>query len=126
MGCLKRFATCCGLALASACSAVPPPAQAPTQPPVRSPVANPALLVLDGASVAMTFTSGPRSLASGRRGQGLFTSTYDAAANTFGPDAVLSHTSTTLTFRTATTTCTLAPEGMVTCEDGSRGAWNAV
>ena len=74
----------------------------------------------------MTFTSGPRSLVSGRRGQGLFTSTYDASAGTFDGAPVLSHTPTTLSFRTDTTTCTLAPEGVVTCEDGSRGAWNAV
>ena len=123
---MKRFAACCGLALVSACSAAPPPVQGSVQAPGRTAVANPALLVRDGASVAMTFTSGPGSTRQGRRGQGLFTNTYRAATNTFGPAQVLSHTPTTLTFRTQTTTCTLAPEGVVTCEDGSRGAWNAV
>ena len=85
-----------------------------------------ALLLRDGATVAMTFQGGPAATARGERGPGLFTSTYRASSNTFGAALVTSHRPDALTFRTRSTSCTLAPEGVVTCADGSRGAWNAV
>lgn len=106
----------------AACSTGP---TAPSAPTVASrPGA--ALLLRDGATVAMTFQSGPGATAPGERGPGLFTNTYRASSGTFGPATVTSHRPDTLTFRTRSTSCTLAPEGVVTCADGSRGAWNAV
>ena len=76
--------------------------------------------------MAMTFQSGPGSTARGERGPGLFTNTYRASSNTFGPAPVTSHTPDALTFRTRSTTCTLRAGGTVACADGTQGIWNAV
>ena len=118
---LRRAVIGGGLTLVVGCSSTAPVGNAGGS---LSPGA--ALLLRDNATVAMTFQSGPGSTAQGRRGRGLFTNTYRATTNTFGPAEVLSHTPSALTFRTSSTTCTLATEGVVTCRDGSRGSWNAV
>ena len=109
--------------LATACAATPPLTQ---DRAAAAPSGGPALLLLDGASVAMTFRTGPGSTVRGERGPGLFTNTYRASTNTFGPAPITSHTPDALTFQTRSTTCTLRAGGTVTCADGTQGIWNAV
>ena len=129
-----RFGLCVlvGGTLASGCTASAPPTTTPTTTSTTtapsgdrsSPGA--ALLVRDGATVALTFQSGPGSTVQGSLGTGRFANTYRADTNTFGPAPVVSHTPQSLVFQTRSTTCTLATEGIVTCADGSRGSWNAI
>ena len=118
----------CALLLAGCAATAPPGGPRPSGfgSPGFGPSGSGALLVRDGATVAVTFESGPGRAIDGSLGTGRLARTYDAGAGTLGPDRVVSHTPRALVFATGSTTCTLATEGVATCADGTRGSWNAI